>query len=290
MREPTKRTKLSHRRRISRTWRRAILASALIVVATPVSGENQQSQLKLRLPAATYTRSDGTIQQNPFFRVTPRNASPVALASGKEQSTIRLKPVGSAIGLQPIDSRPITVRPPAMAITMPTSTVHENPLISSEHHQNTDLVETSVEATNDRSDELDWDRRNKPASPTIGAGVPPTETGATNSKMLPTPKVMMPVPKQIIVPEAPLVAKQPVESPPLDQLVVPATPIASLPDTEPTQVTSIPTEMAEPRNLQPLPSAPIQDPAIEIEVVKPADIATTIPSTDEVASSESRAT
>ncbi|WP_442507151.1 pilus assembly protein N-terminal domain-containing protein [Novipirellula sp. SH528] len=92
-----------------------------------------------------------TVRANPFCEteeVSHVNRA-IQLASGDDRPAIRLKPIGAAIGLQPIGS-PKIVRPSNSAMTIeqpPAALIQTNPLVGSAHHENGDLVETEIDAS-----------------------------------------------------------------------------------------------------------------------------------------------
>lgn len=98
------------------------------------------------------------VQANPFCEpttVTPQTS--LKLASGNSESgstthassSVRLMPIGAAIGLQPIQGdQPRRIEKVAMTIQESGQTsVQENPLIASTHRDNPSLVEASVDAS-----------------------------------------------------------------------------------------------------------------------------------------------
>ncbi len=254
---------------MSRHWRRAILAGACIAVASPVAAEhNQPSPVQLRRPVLVPTQTDAKIHQNPFVHgVASGLSAPVELASGDHQTTLRLKPIGTAVGLHTIENGPpVAVRPPVMTITTPKSGIRVNPLIVSEHHENADLIEAAVEPADERL-QLDWDQRNRinllPAAPPI----PPVHIETSGA----APAVMVPVPKQTIVPS------------PTVRTFAPQAATVAAPIAEPASVNSIPPAAAKPTGLESAQSpvspagvaqpAPLHDTAISIPAATPETIA-----------------
>ena len=87
------------------------------------------------------------VQANPFCLPNQSVHDKIQLASGSgTPSAIRLKPIGAAIGLQPIGS-PKIVRSGSSAMTIehPEPSVKSNPLIESAHRQGPQLVEAVIE-------------------------------------------------------------------------------------------------------------------------------------------------
>ncbi len=102
-------------------------------------------------PAGSPGSSADSIRSNPFFEsASPGQLESVQLASGNNQSTIRLKPIGKAIGLKTVqrsDSAPPLpqdVGGAKIKIEHVPSVVRTNPLIDSIHHADRQLVDTEV--------------------------------------------------------------------------------------------------------------------------------------------------
>ena len=139
MRDPNK--TIAKRTRLKR---RAFLA-VMIVASSPLLADGPQSNSAMPpLPLKS------SMKANPFCLPVAKNvANQVQLASGSSESTIRLKPIGAAIGLQSIGTpgseAPRSVRPPAMTIEKIPSRVQANPLIRSKHHSNQRLIDASVD-------------------------------------------------------------------------------------------------------------------------------------------------
>ncbi len=274
MRELTDHTERNRRRRIARPYRRVLLASALMLAASPTSAENNHhSTIGLAAPLPQAVR-DSSIQRNPFFAKDAQFSSPIMLASGKEQPSIRLKPIGAAIGLQPIGSgAAVAVRPSAMTITEPLSEIRANPLIDSEPDKH--LIETTVTPATDRLQEAELMRRDssdfvpllteKPmADDQVSKGTRPLMTPvpkleaaqpAATQPMAPAAVVRLRIPAPVAEPTLPIVeapAPNTVLAAPVNP--APAAPIETLPPQAPESVQSIPTEIAQPAPLQRIPS------------------------------------
>lgn len=91
------------------------------------------------------------IRTNPFCQEAQQtNFDEVNLASGRNLSTIRLKPIGRAIGLKSLDttetqsSLPQMIGGSKMTIESVPSVVRMNPLIDSVHHGDRELVDVEV--------------------------------------------------------------------------------------------------------------------------------------------------
>jgi hypothetical protein len=94
------------------------------------------------------------IRKNPFCDPAgPGSFESVQLASGAENSTIRLKPIGKAIGLKTLQEpeqgslMPQQIHRAKMTIEAVPSIVRINPLIDSIHHADRPLVDTEVTDT-----------------------------------------------------------------------------------------------------------------------------------------------
>ncbi len=159
-----------------RTRRRALFALLLIssgsstaVCSIATADEPVKTQMTLQLlpslpliespsqkgPEIQQTAHD-VVKANPFCDpevVAPLDPS-IQLASGDDAPAVRLKPIGAAIGLQPIGS-PKIVRPSGSAITiepMPAPAIKSNPLIESKLHKNEELVDAKVEPSPEKPD------------------------------------------------------------------------------------------------------------------------------------------
>ncbi len=144
----------------NRNRRRAGLL-AMLLVASPAVAQSPNNG-RISIPPLPLNQSS-QVQINPSIRVNPYCAqegaqsgmTPVQLASGNP-SAVRLKPIGAAIGLHPIDrspNQPAKLRAdgsqsPAMVVDAPASQIKTNPLVGSQHHTNKDLVDTSVDVAN----------------------------------------------------------------------------------------------------------------------------------------------
>ncbi|TWU50927.1 hypothetical protein Poly51_42200 [Rubripirellula tenax] len=143
----------------TRRKRRAFLVAFLWTasVTAAVSSADAADPARPPLPLkSSATDTSTSIHANPFCGPTEAvDKSKVATSSvhltsgqgGKSNANVRLLPIGTAIGLQPIGSnQPRRVDGPAMTVETPTGAVHNNPMIGSAHHQNLDLVDATVES------------------------------------------------------------------------------------------------------------------------------------------------
>lgn len=138
------------RRKLAKDSRRRVLVALIMMTTAPALADGPHQNNARILPPLPLTSADN-VKSNPFCEPATRVApSPVTLASGSNASTIRLKPIGAAIGLQSIGSSagqpsgPKAVRPPAMTIEPIETKVQNNPLIRSEHHNDRPLIDTQV--------------------------------------------------------------------------------------------------------------------------------------------------
>lgn len=122
--------------RRQRCQRRAVLASMLLTVSSPalaVDAQQGRSVPPLPLSAGTIATR---VQANPFCEavLVPIQEPTIALASDRQISPIRLKPIGAAIGLRTI-GEPLDAPPSPILVTTPEAAgIRINPLIGSQHH------------------------------------------------------------------------------------------------------------------------------------------------------------
>ncbi|MDA8744693.1 pilus assembly protein N-terminal domain-containing protein [Rubripirellula amarantea] len=136
MRDPYVKNKVhTHRKRQVIAAAIAMAAGTAFTVGSVQASDPTQAGARLPLPlsAASQPSSTGnSLQVNPFcLPDEPAVRRDIQLASGSESSsTIRLKPIGVAIGLQtPTDGEPRRVNAPAMTIETPEPTpVQTNPM------------------------------------------------------------------------------------------------------------------------------------------------------------------
>ena len=211
MRDP-KQTKRSKRgggssMRVSSLTRRALLASAIALVAGPAVDAEEAKKTEMRmlppLPVEQVIQqvANHDVQLNPFCEPRFRPINNVQLASG-DSPKVRLKESNNAVELQPIQpGMPIPVRPQALRIDpVAEPDVQVNPLLMSEHNEhNPDLVDTGVTSmANERLEELELTRRGQELAPAVRvvpssvqpSSVQPSSARATADR--PTPVAAQP--------------------------------------------------------------------------------------------------
>lgn len=217
----------------SKQRRRAVIA-VLVMATTPVLADGPQRGAMTMPPLPLNAQSEQGVQSNPFCEdAKPAPASDIRLASGTTASAIRLKPIGAAIGLQPIQdgSQGATrVKAPAMTIESVAPVMQSNPLIGSTHHSNVNLVGVDVDQT-------------------------PHSKAGGNSRIVLIPPAPKPQPEPVVqtaVEPQPQLAPQPAP-----QAYVPApqpVPVAQPP--QPVVMQPVPTHQPEPQ-----PQMPMHQPA-----------------------------
>ena len=171
--------------RLHRSKRRMALA-ILLLWATPSMAGPPKTSSFFDHPTGAADKQSGTrqVQTNPFCDPEAvRIQDTVQLASGANQSTLRLKPVGKAIGLQTLSQtgNDPAVAPdpnvPKLTIETPPSMVRTNPLIGSVHHSDRDLVDAEiVDAVSDQPEVYVPGNSTVVLKPTVRArNVPSTE-------------------------------------------------------------------------------------------------------------------
>ncbi|TWU58124.1 hypothetical protein Poly59_10330 [Rubripirellula reticaptiva] len=189
----------------------AILWTATNVVHTQWTSAADSAMPPLPL------KSSSDMKTNPFCEpASPVTKLPLRLASGHDSNgtsshglspNVRLMPIGTAIGLQPIGSgQPRRVGGAAMTIEEPRSSeIQDNQLIGSAHHVNHSLVETTIDAGVHAGKH----------SGVVGAASINTSPAKTSIVLMPT-KFALP----IVVPEtAPEQASETLEVPPVTSAV-----------------------------------------------------------------------
>lgn len=134
---------------ISRRKRRAIFV-ALLMATSPATAGEPRSNAGLELPLLPLqSNTSRSAQSHPFCE--PESAAksvPIQLTSGGgEIPSVRLLPIGAAIGLQPIrdDGQARQIQPPMMKIEpLSPPSIQKNPLIQSKHHVDRPLVDAEV--------------------------------------------------------------------------------------------------------------------------------------------------
>lgn len=143
MRDPRRKSAKCVRRR---RW--AILAVVFMAGSSVVMAEGPGHPTLDHMPPLPLTSDADThqVQENPFYGAT-LNDSTVKLASSGKGTSIRLKPIGAAIGLQSIEgSQPKTAEKPAMTIeAVSPSVVRSNPLFESVYDNKDGLVDAEVD-------------------------------------------------------------------------------------------------------------------------------------------------
>ncbi len=138
MRDPhTNFAKLSQRRR------RAALAIILLATSPTWADGLQSDSVRILPPLPLQPTTDAQhAQSNPFCEPI----TDVQLASS-DASAVKLKPIGTAIGLKPIGDRSAyPAQPPTITIEPVSSpTIQTNPMVGSTHHANHQLVEAEIE-------------------------------------------------------------------------------------------------------------------------------------------------
>lgn len=177
MREP----KNSHRTR-SRFLRRALIVS--VILASPVLAERPTS-LRI-LPPLPLSSSPGIIKGNPFC--TPSQNAAVQLASGEPSPAVRLKPIGAAIGLHSIEHGSDQTAPMLVVEAARTPPVRTNTLVESAHHENNELVDTTVDEASRSSAAPVLSLPPSPARPAPTVAKAPTIAKAPTMTLLGSPE------------------------------------------------------------------------------------------------------
>jgi Pilus formation protein N terminal region len=131
------RNKLNSEKRLQRCQRRAVLASLILATATPVLAADPAGSLRIVSPLPlTAAAPSNRVQGNPFCEpeLVPLSNPKVQLASDRQDSPIRMKPIGVAVGLRNI-GEPDAPPPPTILVTPPVaSQIQLNPMIGSAHN------------------------------------------------------------------------------------------------------------------------------------------------------------
>ncbi len=166
MRDPKTTTNRVRTKRslLFRSTRRKALAAALLLSSPMVIADQPEPTNALKMPPLPVHEVDvqqvanHEVYDNPFCEpeLQPIRQGKVKQASSEIRSAVRLKDAGRVIGLRPISGdMPINVRPPALKIEAPSvSAVQENPMIRSEHRENSNLVDVSLPANPSNSELL----------------------------------------------------------------------------------------------------------------------------------------
>lgn len=133
----------------SRRRRRAALVIILLATSPALADGLQGNSVRILPPLPLESTADAQpAKSNPFCEpIVKAGSLIVRLASGNDTSSIRLKPIGAAIGLQPINAAdPNQVPSPALTIEpVPPSSIQTNPMIGSTHHANPQLIDAEID-------------------------------------------------------------------------------------------------------------------------------------------------
>ena len=203
--------------RVKRSRRQWLVA--LILAGSPCLAQEPQSGGLGVLPPLPLnaTQAAPAVSTNPYC--APQDVAPqpnILLTTGASQAahSAQLRPIGAAIGLDPIGTEQSKTRSAARGPIMTIEPTHEsviqfNPLLQSVHHKNNDLVGTKLTTTHPVSH----------STPQIAAAVPiparktvPTRTTGEASILLvtPAPKPLLVVkPQPAIIPAPQISLKSP---------------------------------------------------------------------------------
>ncbi len=139
---------LTSEMRRQRCQRRAVLAALILATAAPsIAADSTSDGLRIVSPLPlSANATSNRVQDNPFCEpvLVPLSNPLVQLASDRQVSPIRMKPIGVAVGLRSI-GEPDSPPPPVILITPPaTSQIQINPLIGSLHHDQAPESEITV--------------------------------------------------------------------------------------------------------------------------------------------------
>ena len=184
--------------RSMRTYRRSILC-ALIFAASPAFAEQPGvPSLRGLPPLPIEAQTNPTIRVNPFC-VVPRERSGVQLASDNQPTQLRLKPIGTAVGLHPIDA-PRNSASPVLVVESPAAPIRSNSYVDSQHHGNPELIDAPVDtigagqAAKQRSSMVlmpsDQPMESQPAPvPQVATPTPAVSSPALSSQSVPAARV-----------------------------------------------------------------------------------------------------
>lgn len=165
--------------RTKRSRRQWLLA--LILAGSPCLAQEPQNGGFGVLPPLPLnaTNAAATVRTNPYC--APQNEAPqpaVRLTTGASQASrsVHLRPIGAAIGLNPIGAEQGNKRPAERGPIMTIEPAHQsvvqvNPLLQSVHHQNNNLVEAKLAAAQAVSH----------STPQAAVAVPAAERGAASA-------------------------------------------------------------------------------------------------------------
>jgi hypothetical protein len=208
MRDPRKKLAKHSRRR-----RRAALAIILLATSPALADDLESNPVQILPPLPLKSTADAQqTQSNPFCETLVKAGSlKVQLAGGSDFSSIKLKPIGAAIGLQPInDADPNRAQSPKITIApVPTASIQTNPMAGSMHHANDQLVDAEV------------DDRTSLVRPKITISSQETSAEPTGRKssivLLPMAPAKSPAAVQPTLESPPAIDAQPVVSSPVRQ-------------------------------------------------------------------------
>ncbi len=212
--------------RAKRSRRQWLLA--LVLAGSPCLAQEPQNGGFGALPPLPLnaTNAAATVRTNPYC--APQNEAPqpaVRLTTGASQASrsVHLRPIGAAIGLNPIGAEQGNKRPAERGPIMTIEPAHEsvvqiNPLLQSVHHQNNDLVEAKLAPAQAVSHSTP---QAAVAVPTPVLGTAPAATAGEASILLVTPApkpllvvkpqtAVIPVPQTAVIPVPQISAKAPI--------------------------------------------------------------------------------
>lgn len=217
-------TRTTAKRRLLRAAIAVAFATTATVVVTPTVSAYDGPNVEL--PPLPINVSN-SVRTNPFcVSDSVQSDSAIALASGSQASTIRLRKVGNAIGLAPINgmvNQSVANRQDAaIQIDVPQATpIRKNHLLGSKHHSNFDLVPADVAspAGNDSAFRKLTPHNRMPSTPQsltgskdnfAAIGSPrPQSIRAQQTEMVLIPRLMV-APKPVVAEPSPAVQPAPV--------------------------------------------------------------------------------
>lgn len=141
----------AHEKLAKHSWRRRRAALALILLTSSptLADDFEGNPVEVLPPLPLQPMADAQrTQSNPFCEpFVNLELLKVQLASGNHSSSIKLKPIGAAIGLHSINDADLNRAPtPIMTIEpVPTASIQTNPMAGSMHHANDQLVDAEVD-------------------------------------------------------------------------------------------------------------------------------------------------
>ena len=201
---------------------------ALVLAGSPCLAQEPQNGGFGALPPLPLnaTNAAATVRTNPYC--APQKEAPqppVRLTTGASQTprSVHLRPIGAAIGLNPIGAEQGNKRPAERGPIMTIEPAHEsvvqiNPLLRSVHHQNNDLVEAKLASAQAVSHSTPQAAVAVP-TPIRGTATAATAGEASILLVTPAPKPLLvvkpqtaviPVPQTAIIPVPQVSAKAPI--------------------------------------------------------------------------------